>query len=496
MTVPVRRTNVDETADLSPEELERMLQHVSRMARDYLRDLPHRAAFRPPPDELIRRLAAAPLPLTGETVDRVLAEIEADILPYSLGIGHPRWWGFVRASAAPLGAAADFLASLMNNNCTGSAQVATHVELTVVRWLASLIGYDAASQGLLTSGGSAANFIALAAMRETLLPGSRSEGMAGTGGGHTIYASTEVHSCVCRAVELLGFGSAALRRVPVDPAWRLDPAALEEMIRADRRAGLRPVAVVATAGTVNTGAVDPLHRIAAIARREHLWFHVDGAYGGVGAALPELALRYRGMDAADSLVLDPHKWLYVPYEVGAVLVRRRGALVKAFATRTDYLDVQDGDFFDGPVWYHEQGPQLSRSFRALKVWAVMRQLGRDGYRELWRRDIATAREVERLARAHPKLEVLGAGELSVCCFRYRPDRGDPNRFNRALLDAIHRDGRLFVSGTTLGGTFYLRACIINFRSTLDDARKAVETVVELGEILEESAALASDTTVA
>jgi aromatic-L-amino-acid/L-tryptophan decarboxylase len=229
--------------------------------------------------------------------------------------------------------------------------------------------------------------------------------------------------------------------------------------------------------------VDPLEDLLHVARAAGLWYHVDGAYGAFGAALPELAERYRGMDQADSLTLDPHKWLYVPYEAGCILVRDRDALTRAFATRAEYLEVRDDDYFNGPLWFYQQGPQLSRGFRALKVWAVVRQVGLDAYRTLWRNDIAAAAEMRKLCEQHPRLEPVGVTDLSICCFRYLPPNGDPDKFNQRLLDKIQQDGRSFVSGTTVGGKFCLRACIMNFRTTLDDVRSAIEAVTELADDL-------------
>ncbi|HKI95766.1 MAG TPA: pyridoxal-dependent decarboxylase [Gemmatimonadales bacterium] len=470
--------------DLSADDFAAALARAARMAERYLRELPTREAFRRPPDNVVERFRDAPLPQTGIPSDEILADIECDVLPYSLGIGHPRWWGFIRPSPVPLGMAADLLSATMNNNCSGSAQIATYVEMTVVRWLAELLGYDPHAGGLLMSGGSAANFVALSAMRETLLPGTRTGGLRGLEREPAIYVTRETHSCIRRAVEMLGLGSDALRFVPVDAALRMDADALAEMVAADRARGAVPLAVVATAGTVNTGAIDPLERIAEIARDESLWYHVDGAYGGVGAALPELAELYRGLALADSIAIDPHKWLYVPYEAGAVLVRERDALQRAFATKASYLEVGEDDYFNGPLWFHQQGPQLSRGFRALKVWAVMRQIGVAGYRALWRKDIAAATELRRLVTAHPQLEALGTSPLSICCFRYVPERGDADLFNRRLLNRIQVDGRVFVSGTTVHDQFCLRACIVNFHTTPGDVRLAVEAIVELGEKLE------------
>jgi len=332
-----------------------------------------------------------------------------------------------------------------------------------------------------------ANTVALAAAREAKAPGSRQRGVHALPKPLALYASTEAHSCIRRAVELLGLGSDALRPVPVDREYRLDVKALERQIAADAKAGLEPFCVVASAGTVNTGVVDPLAAIADIAAARGLWFHVDGAYGAVAAALPELAERYRGIERADSVATDPHKWLFVPYEAGATLVRDPATLRAAFALRPEYLQLEEDGYLQGPVWPSDMGPQLTREFRALKVWAVMQAVGLAGYRRLWRNDIAVAQEISRLARAHPKLEVLASSDLSCFCLRYRPASGDVNAFNRRLLDLTHRDGRMFLSGTTLDGQFTLRGCVTNYRSTREDARVCVETVVELGEELEASA---------
>lgn len=472
------------TPDFSPDAFARTLSRVQELAVAYLRTLPERAAFRRPPDDVVRRFEAAALPATGTSVDTILHEIERDILPYSLGIGHPRWWGFIRASPSPIGMAADLLAATMNNNCAGSAQIATFVEMTVMRWLAELVGYDATAGGLLVSGGSAANFVALSAMREAMLPGTRVEGLTVANVLPVVYVTPETHACIRRAVELLGLGSNALRLLPADDQLRMDPTVLARAVSDDRAAGRHPLCVVATAGTVNTGAIDPLAAIRDVARAEGLWFHVDGAYGAVGAALPELADRYAGLADADSLTIDPHKWLYVPYEAGAVLVRDRNALTRAFATKADYLEVDDTDYFNGPLWFHQQGPQLSRAFRALKVWCVMRELGVEGFRELWRRDLATAEALRAAARAHPRLELVGPSDLSIVCFRYLPRRGDADALNHRLVNRLQQDGRVFVSGTVVQGTRCLRAAILNFRSSPADAQVAAAVVAELGAELE------------
>lgn len=260
--------------------------------------------------------------------------------------------------------------------------------------------------------------------------------------------------------------------------------ALDAMVAADRRAGLEPIVAVASAGTVNTGVVDPLARIADVAGAHGLWFHVDGAYGAFGAALPELAPRYRGIERADSVAADPHKWLYVPYEAGATLVRDPAALHAMFAMRPDYLAADHDSYLEGPVWLSDMGPQLTREFRALKVWAVLQAVGLDGYRALWRNDIAVAREITQLAGAHPRLEVAARSDLSCFCLRYKPRADESDAFNRRLLEAILRDGRMILAGTMIDRRFTLRGCVTNFRSTLEDARICIETTLELADAMD------------
>jgi aromatic-L-amino-acid/L-tryptophan decarboxylase len=471
--------------DLEPAEFRDLLDRAAAIATGHWERQPEMRAYTRPPEELVAAWRAAPLPQSGEALDRVLDRIAREVVPYPLGVGQRRWWGFINSPPHPVGIAAELIASTLKNNCAGTSQMAVQVELTVMDWLAELVGLPRGSGGLLVSGGSMANLVALAAAREAKLPGSRQRGLRGRARQPTVYASTEAHSCIRRALELLGLGSDALRLVPVDREYRMDVPALRATIAADRDSGFEPICVVASAGTVNTGVVDPLAAIADVAREYRCWFHVDGAYGAVGAALPELAALYRGMERADSVAMDPHKWLYVPYEAGATLVRDPATLRAMFAHRAEYLELEEDSYLEGRVWMSDLGPQLTREFRALKVWAVMRAVGLERYRELWRNDIAVAREIVRLAAGQPKLEVAAPSDLSCFCVRYVPARGDANAFNRTLLDRTHRDGRMFVSGTTLDGRFVLRGCVTNFRSTLADAEICVETIVELGRRLEE-----------
>lgn len=472
------------TPDLDPRDFRALLGRATEIAARHWERLPEMRAYTRPPDDLVAAWRAEPLPEHGIPLERVLDRIEREIVAYPLGVGQRRWWGFINSPPHPVGIAAELIAATLKNNCAGTSQMAVQVELTVMDWLAQLVGLPRGSGGLLVSGGSMANLVALAACREAKLPGTRRRGVPAAPRQPAVYASTEAHSCILRAVELLGLGSEALRLVPVDGEYRMNVAALSALLAADRAAGLEPICVVASAGTVNTGVVDPLADIADAAREHGCWFHVDGAYGAVGAALPELAARYRGIERADSVAMDPHKWLYVPYEAGATLVRDPATLRAMFAHRAEYLALEEDSYLEGPVWISDLGPQLTREFRALKVWAVMQAVGLEQYRELWRNDIAVAREVVRLAERQPRLEVLAPSDLSCFCVRYCPDRGDANAFNRDLLDRTHRDGRMFISGTTLRGKFALRGCVTNFRSTPADAKICVDTIVELGDRLE------------
>ena len=470
--------------DLDAQDFRDLLGHAADIAARHWERVPDMPAYTRPPDTVVAAFRVQPLPQRGAPVHEIFDRIERDVVAYPLGVGQRRWWGFINSPPHPVGIAADLIATTLKNNCAGTSQLAIQVELTVMDWLAQLVGLPRGATGLLVSGGSMANLVALAGCREAKLPGTRRRGVRAAARQPTVYASTEAHSCVRRAVELLGLGTDALRLVPVDREYRMDVAALREMIAADRAGGLEPICVVASGGTVNTGVVDPLAELADVAQEHGCWFHVDGAYGAVGAALPELAPLYRGIERADSVALDPHKWLYVPYEAGATLVRDPATLRAMFAHRAEYLALEQDSYLEGPVWISDLGPQLTREFRALKVWAVMQAVGVERYCELWRSDIAVAREIERLAREDARLEVLAPSDLSCFCLRYVPRRGDANAFNRALLDRTHRDGRMFISGTTLAGKFALRGCVTNFRSTLADAQVCIDTIVELGERLE------------
>jgi glutamate/tyrosine decarboxylase-like PLP-dependent enzyme len=291
-----------------------------------------------------------------------------------------------------------------------------------------------------------------------------------------VYTSTQGHSCLEKAVELLGIGHRYLRKVPVDAQYRMDVARLEAQIAADRADGLRPVCVAASAGTVNTGAIDPLDEIAGLCAAEGLWFHVDGAYGGVGVLAEQTAGLYDGMERADSLAIDPHKWMYVPVECGCVFVRDAVAMRDTFSLVPPYLR-DDASL----PWFAEFGVQQTRAFRALKLWMVLQQLGEQGYRELISRDIALARALQARIRARPDFELAVAGPLSITCFRYAPPGArDLDVLNRRLVERVQREGQVFLTSTELDGRLVLRACIVNFRTAEADLDILLDTLAEAG----------------
>jgi glutamate/tyrosine decarboxylase-like PLP-dependent enzyme len=431
---------------------------------EHLALLPSRAVWQPLPDALRERLLDLPLPERADTLDDVVATTLGDILPHAMGNGHPAFFGWVNPPPSAAGVLASLAAAAMNPSVVAGDHADIHLERTVVRWLAELVGFPhAPGGGLLTSGASAATIVCLAGARERTLRAVghdvRRDGLAGAP-RLLAYVPTEAHGCVRRALELLGLGSGAMRDVPLD-AGRLDTGALRAAIAADRASGAVPALLVGSAGTVNTGTIDPLDALADVAAEERLWLHVDGAYGAFGVLDPTIAARYRGMDRADSLALDPHKWLGVPVDAGCALVRRGEDLRDAFSLIPPYLR-QDTGAAVGT--FAEYGPEQTRPFRALKTWATIAARGRAGIAAQVARANALARQLaERVAR-EGELELASVPETSIVAFRARPVGCPPSRLddvNRVLPEVVQARGRTFVTGTVFEGRETLRACILH-----------------------------------
>ncbi len=431
---------------------------------DHLAALPSRPVWQPLPDVLRERLLDLPLPEHAATLDDLVATALRDVLPHAMGNGHPAFFGWVNPPPSAAGIAASLAAAAMNPSVVAGDHADVHLERAVVRWLAELVGFPhAPGGGLLTSGGSAATIVCLAGARSRALGAVghdvRRDGLAG-GPRLVAYVPAEAHSCVRRALELLGLGSGAMREVPLD-AGRLDAAALRASIAADRADGAVPALLVGSAGTVNTGAIDPLEALAGVASAEGLWFHIDGAYGAFAMLDPSIAHRFRGMERADSLALDPHKWLGVPVDAGCALVQHGDDLRDAFSLIPPYLR-QDTGAAVGT--FAEYGPEQTRPFRALKTWATIAGRGRAGLANQVSRANRLARDLATLVEREPELELAASPETSIVAFRARPAGCPPARLddlNHALPEAIQARGRAFVTGTVFGGRETLRACILH-----------------------------------
>ena len=461
--------------ELEPDEFRRLGHELVDSVADFLASLPERPVTTgESPRDIRAALGDASLPENGTPPDELLREARELLFDHSLLTGHPRYFGYIIGAPAPIGALADLLAAAVNPNVGGFvlAPMATEIEAQTVRWIAELVGYPTDAGGLLVSGGNMANFVGFLAARASRADWPVREQGAG-GRALRVYSSTETHTWIQKAADLFGLGTDAIRWIPTDPELRMDVAALREQLAVDRRAGDTPFLVVGAGGTVSTGAIDPLDELAALCRDEGLWFHVDGAYGAFAAALPDAPAALKALGQADSVALDPHKWLYQPAEAGCVLVRDREALLRTFSYRPAYYHLASGEE-EERTNYFELGPQNSRGFKALKVWLSLRQVGRSGYVRMIGEDCALARELHRAVVAEPELEPGPAG-LSIATFRYVPDdrpRDDEelNELNAALLSRLEAGGEAFLSNAVVGGRFYLRACIVNFRTTVDDVR--------------------------
>jgi glutamate/tyrosine decarboxylase-like PLP-dependent enzyme len=467
----------------------RRLAHISvDLVADYLADIRKTPVFRPMTSGQRQYLTGQILTDRGVAPTELINGFAEHILPYAMGNGHPRFFGWVNSPPAPVGIIAELLAAAQDPSCDVGDIASLHLENAVVGWIADLVGFPRSAMGLLVSGGSMATLTGLAAARQWLAESDgwdvRADGVAGAPGPRPlIYVSGETHSSVRKAIELLGLGHRCIRQVPIDTQFRMDAQALRAMVAADRAAGGRPFCVIATAGTTNTGAVDLFDEIADICAEDGMWLHVDGAYGAVGVLHPELREIYRGLDRADSLTIDPHKWLSVPVECGCALVRDKDLLQRTFSLIPPYLFLEAGKGIGGPPSYAEFGFQQTRGFRALKLWMTLAHAGRDGLRDLVVRHVALARLMADRIAAAPDFELAAPVQLSVVCFRYTGTGHDDttlDRLNRAIEVLVQDDGRTFLTSTVLDGRFVLRASVLHHSTTTDDVEALLEIVRELG----------------
>ena len=455
---------------------EEVLAHAARLAADAWGSFDRFRAEEPPLDEGVRRLLEGGLP-EGPTPAHEALDDAARILDESIAQARPRYFAFIGSSGLEIGALADFLAHTYDINLAVDARAATQVEDQAVRWVAEFIGYPATG-GAFTSGGTISNVSALAAARERALPGSRHAGLAGR--RVAVYCSEEVHYSVMRASELLGIGSDNLHTIPLDGLRRMRPEALADAIDADVAAGVVPVAVVATAGTTLTGAIDPIGAIADVCEVRGVWLHVDGAYGLPAASVASHRADFAGFERADSCSVDAHKWLYLPKACGVVLAKDADALAGAFAHEQGYLPHQQHELHAVDITL-----EYSRPFRALKVWLAFRAHGAAQFRGAIERNLAEADLLYRHLQASEDFEVLeGPPQLSIVPFRHAPaGLEDPSAHNGALAEAIQADGRVYLSSALIDGELWLRPCFVNYRTTEEDVLALIDVARELGQRL-------------
>jgi glutamate/tyrosine decarboxylase-like PLP-dependent enzyme len=480
--------------DISDEAMGQLSSQAVALVTDYFARVSDLPIF---PDtaggDTVRRLGSA-LPVEGEPIEKLLNDVRA-IVDGSRHNGHPRFFGYVASPATPPGAFADLIASSLNPTVTSwrSSPAATEVERLVVRWLGSLVGYGDAARGLLTSGGSMANLSALLIAHRSQSTGNPSRAGLWNAAPMTIYASDQIHMSIPKAADTLGIGRDQVRSVESDDRFRMNVRALRDRIESDLKLGLKPFCIVASAGTVNTGAVDPLNEIADVAKLYGLWFHIDGAYGALGALDQRKRFLFAGLERADSVSLDPHKWLYTPIDAGCLLFREEAVARAAFsANEADYIKVH-GLVDDEAFAFWDYGVELSRRFRALKIWLTLRYYGTRRIGEAISEDIALAEYMALRVQEAEDLELLAPVELSICCFRYVPpevrvnlDAASANdlarlnaeldQLNARIMHTVQRGGEAYLSNATIKAKFALRACIMNFRTTRADIDETLDVV--------------------
>jgi aromatic-L-amino-acid/L-tryptophan decarboxylase len=487
----VEELSLDPATDAEWSRFRRLAHRMVDDMLDHLAGIREQPAWQPPPSEVRRELDEA-VPLEGMGEEAAYAVFARLVLPYANGNLHPRFWGWVQGNGTPLGMMADMLASGLNPHLAGFDQAPAMVEHQVIRWLGQLMGFPEGASGLMVTGGSVANLLGLAVARHAALQrigiDVREQGLqAGVNGADVprllCYGSTETHGWAQKAVELLGLGNGSLRRIAVDAEYRMTLPELKKTVARDRKAGALPYCVLATAGTVNTGATDDLLAIAEFCRDEQIWFHVDGAFGALLRLSERLRDRVRGIELADSLGFDLHKWGYLPFECACLLVRDAELHRSTFAITASYLGLSKRGPMAGGFPFADRGIDLTRGFKALKVWLALKAHGVKKLGELIEQNVDQAQYLVSLVQAHPELELLAAAPLNIVCFRYVPaglPMPDLDALNQEILLRLQESGTALPSATVLQGRYALRCANVNHRSRRADFDMLVDAVVTLG----------------
>jgi aromatic-L-amino-acid decarboxylase len=495
MTIVLReeplRSEPGETLD--PQNWDELRAQGHRMLDDmldYIANIRERPVWSPIPDDIRGRFRSE-LPLRSSDLTDVYREFTDCVVPYATGNVHPGFMGWVHGGGSAVGMLAEMLAAGLNANLGGRDHIPIEVERQVVEWTRQMFGFPEGASGIFVTGTSMANLLAVLVARTAALgQAARQHGIGESGALLTAYTSKAAHGCISKAMDIAGFGRDALRMIGTDQCHRLDVAALRQRIAADREAGLKPFLVVASAGTVDIGAIDDLVALGALCREEKLWFHVDGAYGALGILSPAIAPRLQGIEQANSIALDFHKWGQVPYDAGFLLVRDGQQHRDAFAAPAAYLRRETRGLAAGSSWPCDLGPDLSRGFRALKTWFTLKTFGTERLGAVMARTCALARYLETRILAEPKLELLAPVQLNIVCFRYRA--ADANQVNGDIVADIQESGIAAPSTTTLDGQLAIRAAIVNHRTDTVDIDALLSAVLEFGE--QRTAATGDDVT--
>lgn len=469
--------------DVSPKQFKRWIDEAGKLVASHYQEHREAKVFAGKSPAEVQELLNEPLPEDSQNMDSLLDEVGEKVLSSITNSAGPRYFGYITGGGNQVAVLAEMIkASINQNNLKWhSSPVSTELERLVMRWVAEFIGYPTSSAGVLLGGGSVANFNCLAVARKIKAPVDISdEGIYGSQ-PMTVYVSEEGHSSFDKAMDMLGMGKKYLRKIPVTNDFRIDIEQLEEQIRADKNAGLHPICAIAVAGTTNTGAVDDLEAVAEICRRYDLWYHVDAAYGGPAAKVEGTSDLFSGIEKADSVVVNPHKWLYIPFEAGGALVKNPDHLRKTFSTIPDYL--KSDDQYGGRTDLMEYNLPLTKEFRALKVWMTIKAFGATRLREEIASDIEKAMYLSELVKSDKNLELMAPAPLSIVCFRYNPggiEGAAINKLNDQIIQEIESDGRIFLTGTKINEKNALRVCFINPRTEKEDIELLKKVVLEKG----------------
>lgn len=453
---------------------------------DYLRQVSERPVWKPIPQKTKEHFKQR-VPYKAQPAANVYQEFVEHILPYTKGNIHPRFWSWVEGGGTPLGMLADMLASGMNPNNAIGDHAAVYVENQVIEWSKEMFGFPGTASGILLSGASIANITALIVARNQFSEDVRLKGLRAISKQLVVYASSETHTCVKKAVQVVGVGSEYLRAVPVDEHYRIRIDLLQQMIDQDKAAGLLPFCIIGNAGTVNTGAIDDLDALAVISKQENCWFHIDGAFGAIPKLLPEFAAKLSGIEKADSLAFDFHKWLYVNYEVACVLIKDSVAHRNAFSVAANYLLSHERGLAAGPEPFSNFGMELSRGFKALKVWMSLKEHGIEKYKRMIRQNLEQAQFLSSLIQASQNLELLADVSLNIVCYRFNPgnlSQDELNTLNKTILMQLQEEGIAAPSYTLLQGKYALRVAITNHRSRRQDFEVLIKETNRIGNAIQ------------